>query len=122
MDERFRKHQHLRRQVEFARVYERRNSVADSLLIVYGLPNDFPFARLGLSVSRKVGNAVTRNWWKRRIREVFRRSQNSIPQGMDYIVIPRAGADAKPRFQELAESLTTLCSRVERKYQRGHNR
>ena len=48
--------------------------------------------RLGLSVSRRIGNAVVRNAWKRRLREAFRVARRKIPAGQDYLVVVRSGA------------------------------
>ena len=56
----FRPAEHLRRPADFRRVYERRRSAADDLLIVYACENGLPYLRLGLSVSRKMGGAVER--------------------------------------------------------------
>ena len=100
---------------EFRRVFDNRLSVADDVLVIYGLKTDRRFARLGLSVSRKVGNAVVRNRWKRRIREAFRHHQQEIP-GWDLVVIPRRGAicDAK----QIAKSLQALSRRLDRKHRR----
>ncbi|MGI9012875.1 MAG: ribonuclease P protein component [Phycisphaerales bacterium] len=60
---------------EFARVFRQGISRAAGPLVVYGLPNELAYPRLGLSVSRRVGNAVARNRIKRRLRECFRLSQ-----------------------------------------------
>lgn len=49
-------------------------------------------ARLGIVVSRFVGNAVTRNLIKRHFREIFRRNQHAIADGFDLIVVARAAA------------------------------
>ena len=57
---RFRPHEHLRRPADFRRVFERRRSVSDAWLIVYGCENGLPHLRLGLSVSRKFGQATHR--------------------------------------------------------------
>ena len=61
----FRPAEHLRLPSDFKRVYDRRCSVSNQWLIIYGCLNALGHARLGLSVSRKVGNAVARNRFKR---------------------------------------------------------
>jgi ribonuclease P protein component len=62
-----------------------------------------PRARLGLTVSRKVGNAVQRNRAKRLIREWFREGGCSLPAGSDVVVIARAGAADLSRAEVSAE-------------------
>ena len=54
----FPKKDRLRSAADFKRVYDRKCSVSDAWLIVYGLPNELGHSRVGLSVSRKIGNAV----------------------------------------------------------------
>jgi ribonuclease P protein component len=66
--------------------------------------------RLGVTVSRRVGNAVTRNRVKRGIREWFRRLRNQLEEGADVIVIARAAA-AELTSAEIAADLENLvCS------------
>src|SRR5947208_11251739 len=96
---RFRPAEHLRRPSDFRRVYERRRSVSDSWLIVYACENGLVHLRLGLSVSRKYGNAVRRNRLRRLYREAFRLTKAQMPTGLDIILIPRR-ADA-PDFRTL---------------------
>ncbi|NDH95806.1 MAG: ribonuclease P protein component, partial [Planctomycetia bacterium] len=60
-------------------------------LVLYGLRrHDSTVSRLGLSVSRRVGHAVVRNRWKRRLRDVFRRLRERLPAGLDIVVVVRA--------------------------------
>ncbi len=63
--------------------------------------------RLGLTVSRKVGNAVVRNRVKRRIREWYRRARADFPEGGDLVVIARPEA-AELGSGELSATLTRL--------------
>ena len=63
------------------------------MLVVQGCRNGLAYARLGLSISRRVGNAVLRNRWKRIIREVFRTRRSELPGGLDLVVRPRRGAN-----------------------------
>lgn len=77
---------------EFERVFGAKAAVADELLIVFILPNNLQVSRLGLSVSRKVGNSVVRNHWKRLIREAFRKNYESFPQCVDLVVLPQRKA------------------------------
>jgi ribonuclease P protein component len=107
----------VQRTADFQRAYRRRCSAADEWILVYGHANGLPHARLGLSVSRKVGNAVVRNRWKRLLREAFRLSGQQLPVGIDLIVIPRSGV--KPSLLQLKESLPRLAARVARKLPPG---
>ena len=62
--------------------------------------------KLGLAVSRRVGNAVARNRVKRRVREWFRRARPALPPATDWVLIARAGAaqlDSRSIHAELAE-------------------
>ena len=76
---------------EFRRVFDGKQSVSDDTLIVYAAKTKATRSRLGLAVSRKIGNAVVRNAWKRRIREAFRTQQTQLPVGYDFVVLPRRG-------------------------------
>lgn len=62
-------------------------------LLLFTKPNGLPHWRLGLSVSRRVGNAVTRSRHKRLLREAFRLTQSTWPQlpsgGCDLVIVVR---------------------------------
>jgi ribonuclease P protein component len=110
---RFEKHEHLRRPADFRRVYDRRRSTSDEWLIVYACENDLPHLRVGLSVSRKVGNAVRRNRLRRLYREAFRLTRHQMPAGLDLILIPRRSDE--PPLEVLKQVLPQLVRRVARK-------
>ena len=85
----------ITRSGDFDMVYRRGRSAASRHLVVYAFARDdrppgTP-ARLGLSVSRKVGGAVERNRVKRVLREQFAALQPGLPGGIDVVVIARPG-------------------------------
>ena len=85
----FPKSLHLRKPAEFAAVYDGRVREARGPLLVYARPNELGHPRVGLSTSRKVGNAVRRNRIRRLLREAFRLMRHDLPGGYDLVVVVR---------------------------------
>lgn len=85
----------ISRSRDFDAVYRRGRSAAGRHLVVYAFrprgADPQRVARLGLSVSRKVGGAVERNRVKRVLREQFAGVRDTLPGGTDFVVIARAG-------------------------------
>jgi ribonuclease P protein component len=77
----------VRRRPEYLAGYERGSKISSRLMTVFVLANGGPTARLGIAATRKLGNAVQRNWAKRLVREVFRHHKPEA--GLDIIVIPK---------------------------------
>lgn len=92
---------------EFQAVYTLKKSASDAVLIVYAGPNTLGHPRLGVSVSKRIGNAVVRNRYKRLFREAFRLGQYDLPTGVDLIVIPRQSR-TPPTQEQVRESLMKL--------------
>lgn len=69
--------------------------------------NDLGINRLGITASKKIGNAVKRNRVKRLIREFFRLNKHHFPQGYDIVIIPYKGADGLI-FSTLQEELGNI--------------
>lgn len=86
---RFTHAQRLHGKAAFATVYQQGQRCYCGPLVVVGCPNDVGFCRLGLSVSRKVGDSVRRHKIKRMLREAFRLCQHDWPAGYDLIIIVR---------------------------------
>ncbi len=87
---RFRPHERINDPAVFKRAFERKKSVSDAQIIVYGLENGLDYPRLGISASkRKVRKACDRNRVKRMLREAFRLSKGELPPGIDLIIVPR---------------------------------
>lgn len=115
---RFPKSARLRSRSQFEQVFRMRCSGADRRIIVYACcayreENASAGPRLGLTVSRKCGNAVVRNRWKRALREAFRLVQHDLPPGIDIVVLPHPRAT--PRVDQLQTSLKQLCWKLQRK-------
>jgi ribonuclease P protein component len=87
----------LSRSAEFERAYRQGRSHGNRHLVVYTFPRGSGEARLGLSVSRKVGGAVDRNRVKRLLREAYTAESALVPDGHDVVVV------ARPSARELAE-------------------
>ncbi|MFG0335845.1 MAG: ribonuclease P protein component [Maioricimonas sp. JB049] len=111
----FPKFRHLRKAGEFQRVYGLRQRAGDSHLLIFAAANGHPYTRIGLSVSKKHGNAVRRQRVKRLLREAFRLSQHEIPGGLDLILIPRQ--DSGAGLEEYKASLLRLSRKLARRLQ-----
>ncbi len=87
-----RKAYRVKKELDFQRVYQTKNSYANRKFIVYVLakPEQKHF-RVGISVGKKVGNAVHRNAVKRKIRASIQVMQAEIVAQQDFIVIARPG-------------------------------
>jgi ribonuclease P protein component len=112
----FPKRMRLLRPSEFDRVMRSRVSAVDGLMRVYGAANELGHARLGLTVSRRMGNAVERNRWKRSLREAFRLAQRQLG-ACDLVCIPHR--DAAPDVARLSASLVKLSRQIEAKLNKG---
>ena len=85
----------LRNNQEFQMVYNEGKSKSNKYLVLYYRKNDLEYNRLGISVSKKVGNSVVRHRTTRLIRESYRLNQDNLKTGYDMVVIARQTAKGK---------------------------
>lgn len=115
----FRPRQRLRRQRDFDRVFARRCSAGDRLLVVHVEAGDLEWTRLGIKAGRRVGGAVTRSRVRRRLREAFRLKQHDLPAGLDVVCVVRSPA-AAASVEDFSRSLETLIARAAAKLSRAN--
>ena len=102
----------IKKNEEFQLVFHKGESFANRQFVIYILDKqDQDFFRIGLSVSKKIGNAVIRNQVKRYIRQTFLELSESIPAGKDFVVIARKPA-ADMNFNEVKSSLMHVLKRA----------
>ena len=82
----------LKKNRDFQNVYKKGKSYANRYLVMYVLKNDTDRNRLGISVSKKVGNSVIRHHLTRLIRESYRLHEDVFNSGLDIVVIARVAA------------------------------
>jgi len=92
---------------DFREIYRTGKSFANKYLIMYVKKNDSDRNRLGISVSKKVGNSVVRHRITRLIRESYRLSESSFKNGLDIIVVARVSAKEK-NYSEIESALLHL--------------
>jgi ribonuclease P protein component len=107
----FAKSSRLLKSKDFEDVFENGRKIGGRFFVLVVRKHNLPLARLGLVVSKKVGNAPVRNRVKRVIREQFRMLKNDYV-GFDVIVIARAvSADASSK--ELARAFVNAMKRIQ---------
>ena len=89
----------LKKNQDFQKVYRNGTSKGNRYLVMYVLKNQYMKNRLGISVSKKVGNSVVRHRLTRLIRESYRLSETRFHSGYDIVVIARPVAKDKNYFE-----------------------
>ncbi|MGF7146207.1 ribonuclease P protein component [Anaerotaenia torta] len=92
---------------DFREIYSTGKSYANKYLIMYVKSNDTDYNRIGISVSKKVGNSVVRHRITRLIRESYRLSEDSFLRGLDIVVVAREGARDRS-YSEIESALLHL--------------
>ena len=112
-DNKLRKEEKLLNKAQFDVVFNKGSSAGNKRLVVHWLENELGHPRLGLVVSTRFGNAVQRNRFKRRIRELFRLHKNEIG-ARDVVVLPSKRPESRDStYEELGDSFLKLMTRIE---------
>ncbi len=84
----------LKKNDDFRSVYKKGRSKTERFLIIYVMKNGMETNRIGISVSKKVGNSVVRHRVKRLVKECYRLRENMFINGIDIVFLARKGADS----------------------------
>ncbi|MBP3610088.1 MAG: ribonuclease P protein component [Lachnospiraceae bacterium] len=98
----------IKKNDEFKTVYQNGKSYANKYLVMYILKNDMEKNRLGISVSKKVGNSVVRHRIARLLRESFRLNDGKFHSGWDIVVVARMNAKGK-NYADIESAFLHLC-------------
>ena len=97
----------LKKNQDFQKVYQEGKSCANRYLVLYVRENGLTKNRIGISVSKKVGNSVVRHQITRLIRESYRLQEDMFNSGLDMVVIARVNAKGRS-FEEIKNALLHL--------------
>lgn len=97
----------LKKNQDFQKVYRNGKSYANKYLVMYVLENDKKKNRIGISVSKKVGNSVVRHHLTRLIRESYRLQEEHFQCGYDIVVVVRVSAKDRT-FADMKSALIHL--------------
>ncbi|MFN0119955.1 MAG: ribonuclease P protein component [Blastocatellia bacterium] len=102
----------LKSGAQFRQVYQQGQKISTSYFAAFFLPSESGAQRLGITVTRKIGNAVVRNRCKRRLRELFRLRDRSLngPAGFDVVINVRSDM-INASHQQLQLALNTAYRR-----------
>lgn len=98
---------------EFEEIINKGTCKRNRSFVIHSLKNNLPYDKYGISVSKKLGNAVFRNKYKRKIRTIIDNYKKNYINGTDYIIILRRGALEKSH-KELEKDFLDLMPKIER--------
>lgn len=100
----------IKSNIDFQTVYTQGISYANKVLVMYLIKKEEDGNRLGISVSKKIGNSVVRHRYTRILREIFRLNHDKILQGYDIILVVRNGIK-ECGYDGIEQAYLHLCKR-----------
>lgn len=100
----------IKSNIDFQTVYTQGISYANKVLVMYLIKKEEDGNRLGISVSKKIGNSVVRHRYTRILREIFRLNHDKILQGYDIILVVRNGIK-ECGYDAIEQAYLHLCKR-----------
>ncbi len=97
----------VKKNQEFEDIIKNGTCKKNKYYVIYSKKNDFPYDRYGISVSKKLGNAVFRNKYKRKLRAIVDKYKKSYIHGQDNIILLRKEATNKS-YQQLEMQFIAL--------------
>ena len=98
----------IKKNSDFQKVYRTGRSFANKLLVMYVIKTEREDTRIGISVSKKVGNSVVRHHITRLVRESYRLNKDRVKTGLDIVVVARAAAKESD-FKKIESAYLHLC-------------
>ena len=105
---------------EFDKIIESNSFIKNKEFIIYYKDNSNEQSHFGISVGKKIGCAVERNYYKRIIRNICDNNKKLYSKGKDYIIILRKGAK-ELSFKEIEESFLKLMLKINEKERKKYN-
>ena len=102
--------QSLKKRQDFQNTYKKGTSKGNRYLVLYALRNESKENRLGISVSKKVGNSVVRHRVTRLIRESYRLNEKKFVRGTDMVFVARPACKGIS-YQEMEKAVLSLSER-----------
>ena len=107
------KAERIKKKYEFDHFINHTKAIKNPYFLIHYNPKKEAITRFGIAVGTKIGNAVIRNKFKRRIREIIHAEINLFPKELDYIIMVRKAALALD-YTQMKESLIDLIKQVKK--------
>ena len=101
----------LKKNYEFRRLYSKGKSAVTRSLVVYFRGTSAGKSRVGFTVSNKIGNAVTRNRIRRRLREILRAHEDRMRDSVELVIVARTRA-AFSDYHQLEADFLKACEEL----------